>query len=80
MTILGIHVDLNITAKVDIKVECNLFGNTKYDAIRTVEVYKQVTPAYKNHLDYAYTSEMLMASAEKFFKDLVQKVKSYFLK
>ena len=80
MTILGIHIDLNIKATVDINVECNLFGENKYEAVRTVEVYKQLTPEHKHHIDYAYTSDMLKASIDKFFSDLFQKAKSYFLK
>ena len=80
MTILGIHIDLSIKATIDVKVECNLFGDNKYDAVRTVEVYKQLTPEHKHHIDYAYTSDMLKASVNKFFSDLFQKVKTFLLK
>lgn len=80
MTILGVHVDINITAKVDIKIECNLFGENKIDALRTVEIYKQLTPAHQHHLDYYYTSQMLKDSISQFFSDLFQKVKTFLLK
>lgn len=80
MTILGLHINIKVRAIIDVKVEANLFGDNKYDAIRTVEVYKQLTPEHEQKIDYAYTSDMLKASVDKFFSDLFQKVKTFLLK
>ena len=80
MTILGLHVDVKISAKVDLKIEANLFGENKQEAIRTVELYKQLTPSHNQHLDYYYTSEMLKDSISTFFSDLFQKIKGFLWK
>lgn len=75
MTILGIHIDVKIRAIVDIKVEANLFGDNKYDAIRTVEVYKQLTPQHDQLIEYYYTSDMLKASIHEFITNCIRKLK-----
>lgn len=76
MTILGLKIDLKAT--VDIHVEANLFGENKYEALRTVEVYKQLTPSHQ--IKYNYTTDMLKASVTQFFSDLFHKIKGYLLK
>lgn len=80
MTILGLHIDIKIRAVVDVQVEANIFGDTKYDALRTVELYKQIKPQHEQRIDYIYTTDMLKSSISKFFSDLFQKIKGYLWK
>lgn len=72
MTLLGIH----ISTKINIKVEINVFGASKEEAPKTIQIERELTPA----VNYIYTLDQFKAHVDMGISELIKGIKSYFSK